>query len=175
MNKISTEIVKGIVILTTIVSCFNLTGNLKPKYEEFETHTLTNGDKSTLDIGNATPIACYGAEGNNKEWYLNATLLTDTTDYVIHKQLEFQTNKENAKLRINAIKLDDDVCNKAICFKIWCNDDFYECRNAAEFKGHTFESFGNADVYLWFELSKITKDEIVASNGTSIDIEFSIE
>lgn len=173
-SKIIKTILQTGVILTTIITCFTMSAKITPKFEEFETRSLTNGNSTSLEIGNVNLIACYGAAGNNGEYYHNNTLITDTTDYVITKEIDFQSDS-GTKLRLEDINYTQDICVKAICLKAWCGEDFIEVRGITKFEGYTFNSISKTKVEIWVELSQITKNEILSSNGTELELIWNVE
>lgn len=175
MKKIISSVISGALVITTIIGVYNISANITPRYQEFNETTLTNGESTSLELGDINLIACYGSPNDNKDWWLNNTHLDNLDDYVIHKTLEFETNKENGKLKISEINVDDDILAKAICLKAWVGNEFFETRNVKDFEGHTFNSVGNCEIMVWLELSQITKEEILNSKGTSLEINFEVE
>lgn len=173
MKKIiSKAIVNGIITIVAL-SFFTLKTNVKPLYQENITKSLKANEQTTLELEDTNLICCYGATGGNSEFYLDNALLTDLTDYVIHKTLSF--SETEGKLKVEEVNLTDDTLNKALCMKIKCNDEWLEVRDLTKFEGYTFESIGDTEFYLWYELSLTSKEEVQNAKGTSIEIVFGIE
>ena len=175
MKKIISSVISGALVITTIIGVYSITGNITPRYQEFNETTLTNGESTSLELGDINLIACFGSPNDNQDFWLNNTHLDNLDDYVIHKTLEFETNKENGKLKISEIKCSDDTLAKAICLKAWVGEEFYELRDISKFEGYTFNSVDTCEIMVWLELSQITKEEILNSKGTSLEINFEVE
>lgn len=175
MKRITTELVKGVVIATMVISYFTITGSIKPKYEDLSYVELKNNGSSKLEINNLSLITCFGSPQDKAEFYLANHILEDLSEYVYYKKLEFEKPTDNCKLKIVSIEASEDICKKAIRLKVKVGDEWLNVNDVSTFNGYTFETFGDCSIWVWFELSKITKDEVMKSNGCNLKIEFGVE
>ncbi|MBQ0112989.1 MAG: hypothetical protein KBT03_07655 [Bacteroidales bacterium] len=173
MKRIITSMIVGSILAIITITNFSIKGNIKPLMEKSQNYALTASKQSSLELGDVALVACYGAQGNNSEFYINNALIADLTNYVIYKKLDFTTDYEGGKLSLEEIKLDDDILNEAIKIKIKRGDEWKELK-ATDTMPIEFNSIGETEIWVWYELSLCTKENIEKSNGTNIEIIFGV-
>lgn len=169
-NVVRTVVVGALATIITF-SCFTMTATVKPLMQEYENHYLKSNNESKLEIGEANLIACYHAK-DSLEFYLNNALLTDLSNYAIVKTLDFSSDIKG-DLYIEELNLKEDNLNKALHILV-VQDNIVQVNTTDTFplKVGTPKK---TDVYIYYELSEITKTELENSKGTDIEIVFSVK
>lgn len=163
-------ITTGAIILTILISTIEFSATVNPKYQEFETHKLLlDGEEvSELNLGTSDLIACYGTNTEDSEFYINNELITDLEPYVLHKTYKFSGD---GKLKIADVKLTDDILNSTLKMKVRCGDEWY----IGELKDITFKSVDETEIWIWYDLNQVTKENVLKSKGTTITMTFTLE